>query len=103
MQVLNLTEYDEQGDVFGHPEQIEMDIVIKDGLLIICEIKSSTSKADMYILEHKARFYEKLHNRTIDRIMVISPTLGKGAQAAADSLDIQTYSYADTVDPEIFD
>jgi len=35
------TSYDEQGEVFGHPDQIELDIIIKNGLLLICELKSS--------------------------------------------------------------
>jgi len=103
VQVLNVTEYDERGEVFGHPDQVEMDIIIQDGQLIVCEIKSSMSKSDMYTFERKVRFYEKLHNRTADRMMVISPMLDRGAQAVADNLGIQVYSYADTVDPEIFD
>lgn len=103
VQVLNVTEYDEQGEVFGRPDQVELDIIVKDGQLIVCEIKSSMSKSDMYTFERKVRFYEKLHNRAIDRMMVISPMVDKRAQAVADKLGIQVYSYADSVDPEIFD
>ncbi|MCS7032211.1 MAG: DUF3782 domain-containing protein, partial [Gloeomargarita sp. SKYG116] len=41
VQVLHVVELDEQGEVFGRPEQIELDAVIKNGLLVLCEIKSS--------------------------------------------------------------
>jgi len=41
VQVLNVVDYDEEGTVFGRPEQIELDVIIKNGLLLICELKSS--------------------------------------------------------------
>ncbi len=99
VQVLNVTEFDPEGEVFGHPDQIELDIIVTDGQLIVCEIKSSMSKSDMYAFERKVRFYEKLHNRTIDRVLVISPMVDERAQAVADKLNIQVYSYADSIDP----
>lgn len=102
VRVLNVVEYDEQGEIFGRPDQIELDIIIKDGQLIICEIKSSMSKSDMYTFERKARFYERLHSRTADRMLVISPMVDKRALVVADNLGIQVYSYADSVDPEFF-
>ncbi len=97
VEVLNVTEYDEAGEVFGRPDQVELDLIIKDGTLILCEIKSSMSKADMYIFERKVRFYEKRHNRQASRIMVISPIVDKQAQALAKTLGIEVYSYADDV------
>jgi hypothetical protein len=97
VEVLNVTEYDEAGEVFGRPDQVELDLIIKDGTLILCEIKSSMSKADMYIFERKVRFYEKRHNRQASRIMVISPMVDKQAQALAKTLGIEVYSYADDV------
>jgi hypothetical protein len=35
-------------EVFGRPDQVELDIIIKNGDVILCEIKSSMSKADIY-------------------------------------------------------
>jgi len=63
IQVLNVNEYDDQGEVFRQPDQIELDIIIKNGLLLICELKSSISKSNMYLFERKAHFYEKRHNQ----------------------------------------
>jgi len=103
VQVLNVTEYDERGKVFGRPEQVELDIIVKNGLLIACEIKPSMSKSDMYIFERKVRFYEQLHDRAADRMLVISPMVDEQAQSVADDLGIQVYSYTDSVAPETFD
>jgi hypothetical protein len=57
VQVLNVSEYD-KGFVFGCPDQVELDVIIKNGVLLICELKSSIDKAGMYSFERKAQFYE---------------------------------------------
>ncbi len=44
LEVINVVEQDEEGEVFGRPEQIELDLIIKNGFLVICEIKSSIIK-----------------------------------------------------------
>jgi hypothetical protein len=95
--VLNLTEYDEAGEVFGHPDQVELDLIIKDGVLILCEIKSSVSKSEIYIFERKAAFYEKRHSRKATRKLVISPMVDDLAQQVAQKLGIEVYTHADDV------
>jgi len=97
VEVLNITEYDNTGVVFGHPDQIELDIIIKNGLLIIVEIKSSMSKPDMCIFERKVRFYEELHHRKASEMIVISPMVAPNAIPVAEKLGIRIYSYADEV------
>lgn len=103
VQVLNVVEYDDEGQVFGQPDQVELDLIIKDGTLIVCEIKSSMSKGDMYLFERKVRFYEKKHQRTASRMVVISPMVDKAARSVAARLGIQVYSYAEDVAPTIFE
>ncbi|MDQ7030863.1 MAG: DUF3782 domain-containing protein [Ardenticatenia bacterium] len=96
VKVLNVVERDERGEVFfGRPDQVELDVIIKDGVLIICEIKSSMSKADMGLFERKARFYEKRHGRRADRLMVISPMVEPRARELAEELGIEVYSFAE--------
>ncbi|MDM8527294.1 DUF3782 domain-containing protein [Anaerolineales bacterium HSG24] len=97
VQVLNITEYDDEGEVFGHPDQIELDIIIKNGLLIICELKSSISRSDMYIFGRKVQFYEKHHDTKATRQIVISPMVDKHAYRVAEKLGIEVYSYAEDV------
>jgi hypothetical protein len=100
VEVLNVNEYDHEGVVFGHPDQVELDIVIKNGQLMVCEIKSSMNKSDMYTFERKVRFYEQKQGRTAHRMIVISPMLDRYAQPVAKKLGIEVYSYADEVDLE---
>jgi len=102
LEVINVVEYDEEGAVFGRPDQIELDLIIKNGLFIICEIKSSMSKADMHIFHKKAEFYQKKHNRKAQRLMVISPMIDKKALELARDLGIQTYSYVEDIEPNAF-
>ncbi len=93
--VVRVVEWDETGEVFGRPDQIELDLIIKDGDLIIGEIKSSMSKSDMYMLERKARFYEKKHGRKARRLIAISPMVEDAAKEVAKKLGIEVYTFAD--------
>ena len=91
VQVINVNEFDDEGEVFGQPDQIELDIIIKNGLLIICELKSSMSKSDMHIFERKVRFYEKHHRRQANRIIVVSPMLDDRARRVGEKFGIEMY------------
>ncbi|WNC53547.1 MULTISPECIES: DUF3782 domain-containing protein [unclassified Thermosynechococcus] len=98
VEVLNLTLYDHEGEVFGRPDQVELDLIIKNGLTIACEIKSSIDKAGMYIFDRKVNFYAQHHQRQIDRKIVISPMVDPRARPVAEALGIELYSYADSVE-----
>jgi len=98
VKVLNIREYDDTGEVFGRPDQVELDIIIKNGMLIICELKSSMSKGDMYAFERKVRFYEKRHQRKADSLIVISPMVDDKAMSVARELGIRVYSDSTEVD-----
>ncbi len=91
VQVVNVTDYDDSGEVFGRPDQIELDVIIKNGLLLICELKSSIDKAGMYIFERKARFYERRHERKANRLIVISPMIDGRARKVGERLGIEMY------------
>ena len=98
VQVLHVTEFDDKGEVFDRPEQVELDLIVKNGILIICEIKSSISKPDMYIFEKKATFYENLHGCKANRKIVISPMVNDKAKDLAAKLGIEVYSYGEDVE-----
>jgi hypothetical protein len=102
VEVINVNEFDDSGEVFGRPDQVELDIIVKDGLLIICEIKSSVSKADMHVFDRKARFYEKRHGQAAGQKMVISPMIEKSARDLAVKLGIKVYNYAEDVESSAF-
>jgi len=82
--------------VFGRPEQVELDVVIHNGTLILIEIKSSVSKADLYVFERKVRFYERRHECKAQRRIVISPMIDPRAREAGEQLRMELY--ADSAD-----
>ncbi|MGF1520366.1 MAG: PD-(D/E)XK nuclease family protein [Nodosilinea sp.] len=92
VQVLNINDFDEAGEVFGRPDQVELDIVITNGSVIACEIKSSLSKSDMYSFDRKVAFYQKRHERPVSRKLVISPMVDQRARPVAEALGIEIYS-----------
>lgn len=92
VQVLNINDFDEAGEVFGRPDQVELDIVITNGSVIACEIKSSLSKSDMYSFDRKVAFYQKRHERPVGRKLVISPMVDQRALPVAEALGIEVYS-----------
>ena len=98
VQVLHINEYDDQGIVFGQPDQVELDIIIQNDVLILCEIKSSIDKAGIYTFECKVRFYEQKHGRKATRRLVISPMIDAKAQKVAEKLGIETFSDATEVE-----
>ena len=90
-------DFDHEGMVFGRPEQIELDVIISNGAVILCEIKSSISKAEMHVFYRKKEYYEQKHGLRVNRTMVISPMIEPLALKVAGELGIETCSYADGV------
>ena len=100
VEVLNINEYDDAGEVFGRPDQIELDIIVRNGTLIIFELKSSTDRSQFYVFSRKIAFYEKRHQRTADRKILVSPFIHPRAQELAQELGIETYGDSSEVDLE---
>ena len=92
VEVVNINDYDDEGLVFGRPDQVELDVIIKNGLLIACEIKSSMDKARLYIFSRKVDFYERKHQRKADRRLVITPFLDPRAAGLPEKLGIEVYA-----------
>lgn len=90
--VRNVCEFDDSGEVFGRPDQVELDIIVENGVLLILELESSMDKAGVYAFERKARFYERRHQRKADRLIVVSPMIEPKALTAARDLGIETFS-----------
>jgi hypothetical protein len=97
VEVLNVNEFDDTGMVFGAPDQVEIDIIIKNGELILCELKSSMSKSDMYTFDRKVRFYERRHQRQAQRKIAVSPMVPPPVRAIAEKLGIEVFGYAEDV------
>ena len=83
---------DTEGHVFGRPEQIELDVVIRDSVVLLAEIKSSISKEEIYVFQRKVEFYEKNKGVKAVRKAIISPFVDPRARPIAEKLDIEVYT-----------
>lgn len=82
-------EYDAAGKVFGRPDQIELDVVVKDGKRIVVEIKSSLDRGGTHIFHNKVAFYTIKTGQEVDRKLIIAPHVEEGAQELATALGIE--------------
>jgi hypothetical protein len=95
VEVLHINEFDDEGLVFGRPDQVEIDLIIRNGEVILCELKSSMSKSDMYTFDRKVQYYERHHQRPVRRKLVISPMVHPTARPVAEHLGIEVFSYVE--------
>ncbi len=97
VQVLHINEFDDTGIVFGHPDQVELDIVIRNGVLMVCEMKSSVSKGDVSTFERKVQFYEQRHQQSVTHKVIISPMVDPRALPLAQQFGMHVYHNAEDV------
>jgi hypothetical protein len=95
VEVLHINEFDDEGLVFGRPDQIEIDLITQNSVVILCELKSSMSKSDMYTFDRKVQYYERRHRRPVRRKLVISPMVHPTARPVAEHLGIEVFSYVE--------
>jgi len=81
--------WDAGGEVFGHPEQVELDVVVQNGKAIAIEIKSSLDRANTYLFNRKVEFSTRHTGRQIDRKVVIAPYADERAREVAMRLGIE--------------
>ena len=75
--------YDTEGKVFGHPDQIEIDMIIRDRQVTLVEIKSSLSKGDVSLFKRKIDFYREKEKGKVDKKLIIAPFVEPGADKLA--------------------
>jgi len=87
--------YDRDGKVFDRPDQVELNLVIRNDKLILLEIKSSVSKGDVALFNRKTGFYEERERKKADRRILISPFVDQKAREMAGILGIEVYTQSD--------
>ncbi len=92
LQVEHYLKMDTEGQVFGQPDQVEIDVVIHDGDYWLLELKSSISRGDVSLFQRKVAFYEREEKVEIKRTILISPYFDLGAEELARDLGIETYT-----------
>ena len=86
--------YDNTGSVFGQPEQVEMDVIIRNSSVIAIEIKSSVSRGDLALFQRKVAFFEQSENVTVNRRFFISPFVDPNAVELATGMGIELYTHS---------
>lgn len=84
--------WDEEGFVFGRPEQVEFDLLIRDDLVIAAEVRASVSRADVLLFSRKVDFAEQVLQRRVHRRVIVSPFLEQGARELAQQSGIEVYT-----------
>jgi hypothetical protein len=82
-------DYDTQGEVFGYPEQIELDVVMQNGKVIVVEIKSALDKGALYQFARKVEFYARKTGRQVNRKLVVTPYAENRAKEAGVQLGVE--------------
>ncbi|MFN3309699.1 MAG: PD-(D/E)XK nuclease family protein, partial [Anaerolineales bacterium] len=88
---------DESREVYDRPDQVELDVIIRNGQVLVCEIKASASRSDIYTFNRKVLSYEKRTQRKVDRKLLISPMVLSEDQKLAQELGIEVYSSTEQV------
>lgn len=97
VEVINIKESDDEGTVFGVPDQVEIDIIVRNGDLILCEVKSSMTKSDIYTFDRKVEYYQRRHGCEGSRKRLISPMVGPEVRPVAERLGIEVLGRAEGV------
>jgi hypothetical protein len=92
LKVERWTAFDEAGLVFGHPSQIEVDVAVRDGKVMLIEVSSHVKHADVTELVRKAELYERRTGRRPDRLIMVTPFAEEGAMEAALKLGVEIYT-----------
>jgi len=83
--------YDAEGEVYGKPSIVEVDIIIKDDTHILVEVKPSISRGDVAEFLRISKLYERVC-RVKPKLVIISPYVDVRAYELAKDLGIEVYT-----------
>ena len=83
---------DEAGTVFGYAADVDMDVVVRNGRLVVVEIKSSISVGDVLVFQRRIDVYKRVTGRTPDRAVMIGPWIDHRAREAGTKLGSELVS-----------
>ncbi len=79
---------DDEGLVYGHPSDVEVDVVIKDGTHILVEVKSRVSKGDVAELHRIGLLYERIHG-VKPKLLIIGGFVDRNSWETANRLGVE--------------
>ena len=84
--------YDEEGLVYGHPSVVEADLIIKDRVHYLVEVKSSASKGDVAELYRIGILYERETN-VKPQLVIVTCFIDERAKRVAEKLGVKVITY----------
>jgi hypothetical protein len=81
--------YDTEGEVFGRPDQVGLDVVIQDGKVIVLEIKSSLDRGHVHLFAQKVAFYTRKTGQQVARQVIVTPYPERGSRELAEVLGVE--------------
>jgi len=84
--------YDEAGLVFGYPSEVDLDVAVGDGRLILVEASSHVRASDVFQFKRKAELYREKTGREPDRLVVVAPYVDDKALEASKQLGVEVYT-----------
>ena len=87
-EVFNYMVKDTEGFVFGHPSEIEIDVIVTGEKTLVVEIKASVSKSDVFIFLKKGEYYTKMTGKKVDGLIMIAPFVEDPAREVADKFNV---------------
>ena len=83
---------DLDGQVFGYPSDVEVDLAVKDGRTILIEVSSHIRASDVLVFKRKADFYERTTGIRADRLVIVTPYADERALKAARKMGVEIYT-----------
>ncbi|MGC9192101.1 MAG: PD-(D/E)XK nuclease family protein, partial [Conexivisphaera sp.] len=83
---------DEEGIVYGSPSDVEIDVSVRNGAVVLIEIKSHVDRSDVAALLRKADLYSRVTGRRPDRVVMISPYVEPDAARMGAQRGVEVYS-----------
>jgi len=79
---------DRDGQVYGYPSVVEVDVLIRDEEHILVEVKSRVSRGDVTILYRKGVLYERVKG-VKPKLVILGGFIDKGVYEASEKLGVE--------------
>ena len=84
--------FDDEGFVYGYPSDVEVDVAVSDGKVLLVEVASHVRCSDVSLFKRKAAFYERRVGVAVDRLVLVTPYAEEGAVELAAKLGIELHT-----------
>ncbi|MEM1723875.1 MAG: DUF3782 domain-containing protein [Candidatus Jordarchaeales archaeon] len=92
--VTRLKLFDDKGVVYGEPSEVEVDLLVRDNVHMLIEIKARVRKSDVTELLRIGELYEEKKG-VKPRLILVAPTIDSNAYEFATRKNVKVYTYVE--------